>query len=182
MILPFPFDALAEVYVEGSHFDPDYAVHEGRGAFLRRLVREISQSVQPQDEEFEYLATQAVAEYMANKVDPLLDGILFRSTQTVPPLRPAYFAPPCASVLLVCGSCNGAVQTTIHRDVQVAKLRASHRVVVGIGGSFVASISVLCHLFPYPTAGFWLAPSRDSEGTRDTRHESLDPELMYRDA
>ena len=36
----------------------------------------------PQDEAFEYLPTQAVAEYLANKVKPRLDGIIFRSSQT----------------------------------------------------------------------------------------------------
>ena len=76
------FDALTEVYVEGSHFDPDYATREGRAAFLRRLVREISRPVMPQDEAFEYLTTQAVAEYLANKVEPRLDGIIFHSSQT----------------------------------------------------------------------------------------------------
>lgn len=76
------FDALMEVYVEGSHFDPDYSVREGRAAFLRRLVREISRPVMPQDEAFEYLATQAVAEYLANKLEPRLDGIVFHSSQT----------------------------------------------------------------------------------------------------
>lgn len=71
-----------EIYVEGSHFDPDYATREGRAAFLGRLVREIGRPVMPQDEEFEYLATQAVAEYLANKLDPRLDGIIFHSSQT----------------------------------------------------------------------------------------------------
>ena len=76
------FDALAEVLVEGSHFDPEYAARAGRAAFFRRLVREVTLPVMPQDEEAKYLATQVVAEYLANKVEPRLDGILFRSTQT----------------------------------------------------------------------------------------------------
>ena len=50
--------------------------------FLRWLVRAISKPVMPQDEAFEYLATQAVAEYLANKVEPRLDGIVFMSSQT----------------------------------------------------------------------------------------------------
>ena len=75
-------DALAEVDVEGSYFDPDYAMHKGRAAFLRQLVTEISRPVMPQDEAMEHLATQAVAEYLANKSSPRLDGIIFRSSQT----------------------------------------------------------------------------------------------------
>ena len=76
------FDALAEVYDEGSHFDPEYCVRRGRWAFLRQLVREVSMPVMPQDEAFEYLPTQAVAEYLAQKASPPVDGIVFRSTQT----------------------------------------------------------------------------------------------------
>ena len=61
------FDALAEVFVEGSHFDPEYAVRAGRGAFLRRLVREVTLPVMPQDEEAKYLATQVVAEVLGQQ-------------------------------------------------------------------------------------------------------------------
>ena len=75
-------DALAKVYVGGSYFDPDYAVRKGRVSFLRRLVREISRPVMPQDQAFEYLITQVVAEYLANKATPPLDGIIFGSSQT----------------------------------------------------------------------------------------------------
>ena len=75
-------DALSKVYVGGSYFNPDYAVRKGRMSFLRRLVREISRPVMPQDEAFEYLTTQVVAEYLANKVTPCLDGIIFSSSQT----------------------------------------------------------------------------------------------------
>ena len=76
------FDALAEIFVDGSYFDPDYDERVGRAAFLRRLVEEICRPVMPQDEAFEYLPTQVVAEYLANKVDPQLDGIIYRSSQT----------------------------------------------------------------------------------------------------
>ena len=75
------FDALAEVYVPGSHFDPDYRERQGRGAFLEHLVREVSMPILPQDEAFEYLPTQVVAEFLASRTPPL-DGIVFRSTQT----------------------------------------------------------------------------------------------------
>ena len=76
------FEALMEIYVDTSHFDPDYGTRKGRAAFLRSLVREICRPVMPQDEAFEYLASQAVAEYLANKLDPRLDGIIFPSSQT----------------------------------------------------------------------------------------------------
>ena len=75
-------DSLTKIYVEGSHFDPGYSVRLGRASFLERLVREMSRPVMPTDEAFEYLATQAVAEYLAHKTEPRLDGIIFRSSQT----------------------------------------------------------------------------------------------------
>ena len=85
MLRPFrllDFDSLTKIYVEGSHFDPGYSVRLGRASFLERLVREMSRPVMPTDEAFEYLATQAVAEYLAHKAEPRLDGIIFRSSQT----------------------------------------------------------------------------------------------------
>ena len=75
------FDALAEVYVPGSRFDPEHRERQGRGAFLEHLVREVSMPIMPGDEAFEYLPTQVVAEFLASRTPPL-DGIVFRSTQT----------------------------------------------------------------------------------------------------
>ena len=46
------------------------------------MVSEISRPVMPQDEALEYLTSQAVAEFLAHKVDPRLDGIIFHSSQT----------------------------------------------------------------------------------------------------
>ena len=74
--------ALEEIEVQRSYFDPEYSTELGRAAFLRRLVAEISRPVTPQDEILEYLPTQAVAEYLTNKVTPPLDGIILRSSQT----------------------------------------------------------------------------------------------------
>ncbi len=76
------FDILTKVNVEGSHFDPEYRTRYGRAGFLRHLVGEISRPVMPRDEEFEYLPTQAVSEYLASCVEPRLDGIVFHSSQT----------------------------------------------------------------------------------------------------
>ena len=76
-------DALTEIWnIDASHFDPDYYKHEGRVASLRTLAQEICRPVMPQEKAFEYLPSQAVAEYLANKLDLRLDGIIFRSSQT----------------------------------------------------------------------------------------------------
>lgn len=74
-------DALENIYVATSYFDPEFASHRGQALFLQQLAREISRPVMPQDETTEYLATQAMAEYLANQMEPRLDGIVYRSTQ-----------------------------------------------------------------------------------------------------
>ena len=74
--------ALADTYVSTSHFDPKFLEHKSRAIFLKRLVGEISKPVVPEEERVEYLATQAVAEFLANKASPKVDGIIFPSSQT----------------------------------------------------------------------------------------------------
>ena len=72
---------LQEVYAEPNYFHPHYADLSNRIAFLKQLVDELTRPVMPGDEAREYLATQVVAEYLAHKTVPRLDGILFRSSQ-----------------------------------------------------------------------------------------------------
>ena len=73
--------AMTEVYAGGSRFDPSYEERRGRVSFLRQLVSEISKPVVPEDEELEYIPTQAVAEYLAHRANPTVDGILYPSSQ-----------------------------------------------------------------------------------------------------
>lgn len=75
-------DVLTKVMTDGSWFHPEFTTRSNRAAFLRHLVDEISRPVMPLDEEFEYLPTQAVSEYLAECVEPRLDGIIFHSAQT----------------------------------------------------------------------------------------------------
>jgi hypothetical protein len=73
---------LTKVTTDGSWFDPQFVTDSNRAAFLRHLVDDISRPIMPRDEEFEYLPTQAVSEYLALCVKPRLDGIIFHSAQT----------------------------------------------------------------------------------------------------
>jgi hypothetical protein len=75
-------DALAQVYVKGSHFDPGFSTQRARAAFLGHLAQMISRPVMPSDETLQYLPTQIVAEYLATKAKPPFDGVIFRSSQT----------------------------------------------------------------------------------------------------
>ena len=72
---------LQEAYAEPNYFDPNYVELSNRIAFLRQLVDELARPIMPGDEAKEYLATQIVAEYLAHKTNPRVDGILYRSSQ-----------------------------------------------------------------------------------------------------
>ncbi|NKI68072.1 RES domain-containing protein [Collimonas pratensis] len=73
--------ALKQVRDSGSYFDPSLKGRLERVAFLRTLEQRMTRPVMPDDEVFDYLATQAVADFLATENDPLVDGIIFRSAQ-----------------------------------------------------------------------------------------------------
>lgn len=73
--------ALEEVRETGSIFDPSYAYRLGRMMFLRELSKWIARPVMPDDQEMEYLPTQAIADFLATRGKVPLDGILFPSAQ-----------------------------------------------------------------------------------------------------
>ena len=72
---------LKEVYETGSIFDPNYAYRLGRKMFLSELSEWIARPVMPDDQEMEYLPTQAIADFLATRGKVPIDGILFRSAQ-----------------------------------------------------------------------------------------------------
>ncbi len=73
--------ALDFVTVKGSIFDPDFIHRLERAAFLNKLCEKITRPVMPDDEAFEYLATQAIADFLSTEPDPQMDGIIFPSAQ-----------------------------------------------------------------------------------------------------
>lgn len=72
---------LEQISESGSIFDPGYARQLGRMMFLRKLTGRISRPVMPDDQDSEYLATQAIADYLATEGKVPLDGIIFPSVQ-----------------------------------------------------------------------------------------------------
>jgi hypothetical protein len=74
-------EALRSIRVRGSLFDKGYTVRLQKAKFLEDLSARIIRAVMPDDEPFEYLATQAVADYLATENDPALDGIIYPSVQ-----------------------------------------------------------------------------------------------------
>ena len=66
--------ALSNAYSDVSQFDPDYIEQRSREAFLAELVGEMGRPVLPHEEAREYIATQVVSEYLANRIQPSLHG------------------------------------------------------------------------------------------------------------
>ncbi len=74
--------ALSKVFAKPSYFEPTYGFKKAKASFIRHFVTEISRPVMPRDVEREYLPTQFVASYLAHRAEPVLDGIIFPSSQT----------------------------------------------------------------------------------------------------
>lgn len=75
-------DGLRSVTVAGSIFDRGYIRRLERAAFLERLSHLLTRPVMPDDEPFDYLVTQAVADYLATIAEIPLDGIVYPSAQS----------------------------------------------------------------------------------------------------
>jgi hypothetical protein len=73
--------ALSAVSEGGSIFDPGLASRMERAMFLRSLSQRITRPVMPDDEAFDYLPTQAIADFLATENQPPIDGIVFPSVQ-----------------------------------------------------------------------------------------------------
>lgn len=74
-------DVLAEFKPTGSLMEPEFARELEYAEFFRSLQSRFSRPVMPDDEDRDYIATQAVAEYLSEHFEPRVDGILFRSAQ-----------------------------------------------------------------------------------------------------
>lgn len=73
--------ALSAASESGSIFDPTFIDRLVRAIFLRNLSRRITVPVMPDDEALKYLATQAIADFLATESKLSLDGIIYPSVQ-----------------------------------------------------------------------------------------------------
>jgi RES domain len=73
--------ALSEVRVTGSILDFGLPGKVESAMFLRWLSGRITRPVMPDDEPFECLATQAIADFLATEASVPIDGIIFPSVQ-----------------------------------------------------------------------------------------------------
>jgi RES domain len=73
--------ALRDISVTTSIADFGLAGRKESAVFLRSLSERITRPVMPDDEPFEYLATQAIADFLATEASAPIDGIIFPSIQ-----------------------------------------------------------------------------------------------------
>jgi hypothetical protein len=74
-------NALRSLETQGSIFDRNYIKLLRRADFLRWLSQRLSTPVMPSDEPLGYLATQAIADFLASEASTPLDGIIYPSIQ-----------------------------------------------------------------------------------------------------
>lgn len=75
-------DVAETIVDDASYFDLEHDRKAERAAIVRAIAKQVAWPVFPTDELLGYLPTQVVAEYLAERSDPKIDGILYRSTQT----------------------------------------------------------------------------------------------------
>jgi hypothetical protein len=73
--------ALRDNSVTSSIADFGLAGRKESAVFLRSLSERITRPVMPDDEPLEYLATQAIADFLATEASASIDGIIFPSAQ-----------------------------------------------------------------------------------------------------
>ncbi|WP_223507883.1 RES family NAD+ phosphorylase [Pseudomonas sp. BF-B-25] len=73
--------SLEHAHDTGSIFDLTLKDRLERVAFLRSVGKRMTRAVMPDDQALDYLATQAIADFLATENEPALDGIIFQSAQ-----------------------------------------------------------------------------------------------------
>jgi hypothetical protein len=108
----FDFTRFDAAHESLSMFDPEFKRLLGHWAFLISLSEEISRPILPHEEELDYLATQAVAEYLSSIHTPRIDAVIYNSAQTEngrnivllnPIMPPSLRAGPSFKVILTFG-------------------------------------------------------------------------------
>lgn len=75
-------EAMRSIAIEGSIFDENHLPQLQKAKFLGTLSNRMSRPVMPDDEPFDYLVTQAIADYLAGRTEPAIDGIIYGSVQS----------------------------------------------------------------------------------------------------
>ena len=65
-----------------SMFDSKFSEKLKDIKFLEKFSYEISRPILPEDENIDYIPTQAITEFISNHLEQKIDGIIYPSTQT----------------------------------------------------------------------------------------------------
>lgn len=68
---------------EMSLYDPSYESPSDREQFIFNLIKSISAPVLPGRESVDYLPTQRISDYLSNQNDLDIDGVMYKSTQSI---------------------------------------------------------------------------------------------------
>jgi len=68
--------------LSASMFDPGYRQDSDQKSFLHDFHRQVRKPILPQEQDLQYLPTQAVAEFLSNRFKPRLDGVIYASALT----------------------------------------------------------------------------------------------------
>lgn len=74
--------ALSYTHFDGSIFSEAYSKLVSRNVFLKGFGAMLSRPIMPDEQDFEYLPTQAIADFLASDSELNLDGIIFSSAQS----------------------------------------------------------------------------------------------------
>ncbi|RZL37917.1 MAG: RES domain-containing protein, partial [Pedobacter sp.] len=74
--------ALSYTHYDGSIFNEAYSKLVSRNVFLKGFGAMLSRPIMPDEQDFEYLPTQAIADFLASDSELNLDGIIFSSAQS----------------------------------------------------------------------------------------------------
>lgn len=74
-------EAMRTIQPAGNVFDRSFRPAIERAAFLDMLSELVTRPVLPDDEASDYLVTQAIADYLATRIEPALDGVIYPSAQ-----------------------------------------------------------------------------------------------------
>ena len=80
-IVVLDLTVFSEMYEVLSMFDPEFEYKASRLQFLRDFDRRISEPVLSHENSFDYIPTQALAEYLANHYERKIDAVIYSSTQ-----------------------------------------------------------------------------------------------------
>jgi hypothetical protein len=133
-ILVLDLTVFSKIYDIMSYFDPEFESKVSRLKFLREFDQRISEPVLANENEIDYVPTQAFAEYLADHYDKKIDAVIYSSSQMQgKSTKNIVILPHAASV-------------EWPRDTENDELSKRYRLIWREG---------FCHIIDTPNSGIW---------------------------